>query len=573
MRTTMNRIYSLRKTLFTILLSATAFSCADQLDVENPNQPSPSAIKSESGLISFGLGFYKSGFQGGTGLGVKYYDGVPGHFWSGAIGNHELMADVIGTDIANIFINQIGCPDMITFDDGSLLANPNSPNKQIDFIRITANLNSTAGQNSLFFEWAYMYALNNAGNTLLSLVDEVSYTGDAETKKNVLKAWALWWKGFAYSRIGSMYYAGLIVDLPNGEAINGTNGNYLSKEAIIVEANRNLDAAATILAATTANSDYTATLRGLIPSFNLVGKGGVLTPDMWRRTINTLKARNILVNTRLNAMTTTQWDQILALTADGVTSSDFVFTGRSNTTSDFLAPTTGTVSLKASGPNNTYKITERLIQDFKGGELTTDKRFTNNVRLRVNADGAVTPYIGEVSRGNSFFTRWELINRGATPGDASVIQWTNQNAGGYELFMASSYEENALMRAEALINTGAIDDGLALIDDVRNAQGAALDAVAGTGLSVDEAREELRSERRIGLAFRALSYYDARRWGILDPVSAGGGRTGAVALNRSGAVFRDATIEYNFLDYWDVPDNELAYNPPAEGSAPTSNPR
>ena len=568
----MNNLYKFRILGLALLLFVAA-SCSDQLDVENPNQPSPSATKTETGLISLGLGIYKSGFKGGTDQGVKYYDGVPGHFWSGTIANHELMADVIGTDIANIFINQIGCPDQITFDNGTVLLNPNSPNKQIDFIRITANQNSTAGQNSLYFEWAYMYALNNACNTILSLVDEVEFSGDATTKKNVLKAWARWWKGFAYSRIGSMYYAGLIVDEPNGEVINGTNGNYVSKEAVIEEANRNLNEAISILSSTTQNADYTSTLTALIPSFNLVGKGGVLSPAMWIRSIKTLQARNILVNTRLAAMTTAQWDQILALTAEGITSSDFVFTGRSNTTADFLDPTTGTVSLKATGPNNTYKITERLIQDFKGGELTEDLRFKNNVKLRVNATGVVTPYIGEVSRGNSFFTRWELINRAITPGSADVIQWSNQSAGGYELYMASSYEENALMRAEALIFKGSIEEGLALIDEVRESQGAGLPAVAGTGLTADEAIAELKSERRIGLAFRALSYYDARRWGVLDPVSSGGGRTGAVALDRTGNVFRNATIEYNYLDYWDVPDNELAYNPPADGSAPTTNPR
>ncbi len=60
----------------------------------------------------------------------------------------------------------------------------------------------------------------------------------------------------------------------------------------------------------------------------------------------------------------------------GVGTTDYVFTARSNTNGDLLSPTAGTVSLKATGTNNTYKITERFVQDFKGGELTTDKRFT-----------------------------------------------------------------------------------------------------------------------------------------------------------------------------------------------------
>ncbi|GAB3711875.1 hypothetical protein GCM10027592_49900 [Spirosoma flavus] len=544
------KIYAL-----TLVFSGLMASCKEQLEVQNPNQPSSPALKTESGLISFGQGFYLTGFKD-----VKYYDGVPGYFWSGTIANHELMGDVIGTDIANVFINQIGAPNQVTLDDGTVLLNPNSPNKQIDFLRITANVNSTGFQNSTYYEWAYMYNLNNAANTILTNVDGVTFTGDAETKKGVLKAWAYWWKGYAYSHIGSMYYAGIINDKANGEVLSGTNGNYVTKEAMIAEANKNFDAASKILGGLTANADYTASMQGLIPSFNRVGKGGVITPAMWIRNINTMKARNILVNTRVSAMTAAQWADILTLTNAGIQAADFVFTGRSNATGDFLAPTTGTVSAKTTGANNTYKISERLIQDFKAGDL----RFTNNFKQRTSA------YIGETSRGNAFFTRFDLVNRGAagSEGSASVITFSNTNAGGYELFLASSYEENQLMKAEASFYTGKIEDGLALIDEVRKAQGAGLAAVAGTSLTLDAAKEELRRERRIGLLFRGLPFYDARRWGLLET-----GRTGAVALSRTGVVSRNATITYGYLDYWDVPDNEIAYNAPAAGSAPTKNPK
>ena len=544
------KIYAL-----TLVFSGLIASCKSELEVQNPNQPSSAALKSESGLISFGEGFYLTGFKD-----VKYYDGTPGYFWSGAIGNHELMGDVIGTDIANVFINQIGCPDQVTLDDGTVLLNPNSPNKQIDFIRTTANQNSTGYQNSTYYEWAYMYNMNNAANTLLMNIDATTFSGEADTKKGVLKAWAYWWKGFAYSRIGSMYYAGIINNKANGEMINGTNGMYMTKEAIIAEANKNFDAAAQALTGLTASADYTATMQGLIPNFNRVGKGGVLTPAMWQRNINTMKARNILVNTRLSAMTASQWADILTLTNAGIQAADLVFTGRSNTAGDFLSPTAGTVSAKTTGINGTYKISERLIQDFKAGDL----RFTNNFSKRSST------YIGETSRGNSFFTRWSLINRGASgsEGSASVISYSNLNAGGYELYLASSYEENQLMKAEALINTGKIDDGLALIDEVRKYQGAGLTVVAGKSLTLDAAKEELRSERRVGLLFRALSFYDARRWGLLET-----GRKNAVALSRTGAVSTNATITYGYLDYWDVPDNEIAYNPPISGSAATRNPK
>ena len=122
------------------------------------------------------------------------------------------------------------------------------------------------------------------------------------------------------------------------------------------------------------------------------------------------------------------------------------------------------------------------------------------------------------------------------------------------------------MKAEALINTSQLDQGLAIIDAIRNLQGAGLPVVSGTGLTLAQAKEELRRERRIVCAFRGLSFYDARRWKLIDPISQGGGRTGAVALKNTGAVSTNATLEYNYLDYWDVPGNELTYNP-AEGSS------
>jgi hypothetical protein len=71
-----------------------------------------------------------------------------------------------------------------------------------------------------------------------------------------------------------------------------------------------------------------------------------------------------------------------------------------------------------------------------------------------------------------------------------------------------------------------------------------------------QAKEELRSERRVALAFRGFSFYDARRWDVLA-----NGRTGCVVLDKAGAVNTKATIQYGYFEYWDVPDNELVYNP------------
>jgi starch-binding outer membrane protein, SusD/RagB family len=539
--------------LFTIAVFGGAVSCNKQLEVKNPNQPTPESAGSEAGMIALAQGgVYRNGFRD-----LKYSDGVYGFFWSGAIGFHEMMGDAIQVEAANAFINQIGCPDKVTLDNGTVVLNPNAPNTQLALIRLI-NTNSNQGQNTLYYEWAYMYSMINASNNILALVEKATFTSEAATKKATIQAWAYWWKGFAYSRIGSIYYAGII-----NNTAGATNPNYVTKEAIIAESNKQLDLAATTLNAATNVTAYNEVLGKLIPSFCQVGKGGILTIDMWKRNINTLKARNILVNTPVATMSAAQWNSILTLTQSGVLSTDKVFTGRSNTAGDFLSPTTGTVASKvqnALAGGNTYKLSERLVQDFKTG----DKRLANNI-------AQTATWIGNGDRGQVFNTRYRLINKGT--GMAGVKVYTNTDAGGEELYLASSYEENELMKAEALIYTGSIDLGLASIDAVRTSQGAGLAAVANTGLTLAQAKEELRRERRVALPFIGLSFYDARRWGVINPRAQGGGRTGAVVITGTGAVNTNATIEYNFLDYWDVPDNELVYNPPATGSAPVKNPK
>ncbi len=544
-------------TTFLILVST---SCKKQLDVRNPNQPAPENAASEQGIINLAQGgVYRNGF-----INLKYSDGVYGFFWSGAIGWHELMGDVIQAEAANAFMNQIGAPDKVILDNGTVILNPNAPNTQKALIRLI-NTNNNQGQNPLFYEWAYMYSMINACNSVLEIVEKTEFLSEAPSRKATIQAWAYWWKGFAYARIGSIYYAGLIINTsPTTTGTATTNGNYVTKEKIIEESNAMLDKAEAAINAVTNVGAYNDILGRIIPSFLQAGRGGILTPDMWKRNINTLKARNILVNTPAAAMTQAQWSSIITLTTAGVKAADKIFTGRSNGTSDLFASSgSGTVAGKVQATlagGNTYKLSERWVQEF---DTLVDKRFKNNVRL-------TTTWIGNADRGHVFNTRYTLINGGA--GLAGVKIYANIAIGADELYLASHYEENELMRAEALINTGKINEGLALIDAVRTFQGAGLAAVSGTGITLAQAREELRRERRIALPFIGLSFYDARRFKIIEPLSAGGGRYGAVVVTGTGAVNKNATIEYNFLDYWDVPDNELAYNVPEAGSAPVKNP-
>jgi starch-binding outer membrane protein, SusD/RagB family len=531
----------------------------NELDVKNPNVPTPASAATEPGIQALAQGaIYRTGFllsTVSTENNSKFYDGVYGHFWSGVIGFHEMLGDNIGIEAANAFLNQLACPDAVILDDGTTALNPNSPKTQYELLR-GINSNSNQGANPGFHEWYYMYALNNGANTILDVVKNVKFGNGGDVKTKTYQAWAYFWKGFAYSRIGSMYYAGLI-----NNAVGTTNANYVTKEQIIAEANANFDKAAALLGGLAAGGDYDAIVGALIPSFCQSGKGGVLTPAEWVRNINTMKARNILANTPVASMTPAQWGSIASLTANGVKATDKVFTGRSNEANDIWSTTGGTVAAKATNakPGGAgYKTSERLIQDFKTG----DKRLANNF-------GTGTAWIGNADRGNAFNTRYTVLSGGT--GIAGTVTLSNiTTAGAAEIYLAGTYEENALMAAEAKIYTNDIAGAMPLIDAVRTAQGAGL-AATSTTLSLVDAKEELRRERRSALVFRGLAFYDARRWGIID--KGGPGRTNCVVINSKGVVSTKATIKYNYLDYWDVPDNELAYNPAAAGSAAVVNPK
>jgi starch-binding outer membrane protein, SusD/RagB family len=167
-----------------------------------------------------------------------------------------------------------------------------------------------------------------------------------------------------------------------------------------------------------------------------------------------------------------------------------------------------------------------------------------------------------------------LLDSGEVAKAYTAASIASKVVGAYELYMAGTYEENELMKAEANIKLGNIATGLSSIDAVRTYQAAGLPAVSGVITDPVLAYEELRKERRVGLIFRQLSFYDARRWGVLDDVSAGGGRTNCVVVNaNTGALNTKATINYNFVDYWDVPDDETVLNPPSSTSAPVKNPK
>jgi hypothetical protein len=384
--------------------------------------------------------------------------------------------------------------------------------------------------------------------------------------------------------VGSLYYSGLIIDQvdPTNENFSAGNNNYVSHDQVIAASDKFYTKADSILTTINSSTDYLAVLGDLIPDYFQTGHGSTPSVAEWKRNIKTMLARNILVNklapfvngnpnatiakSSTSAMTTADWTNVLNLASAGIQSGDNVFSGVSADKNPVFSTGGGTVSAMSVGTNDgsTFKISERFIQNFK----PADKRLTGN-------------FDNSLVYSNAYFgTRWSLNDGGATPPPSGTIAYGNLNAGQYECFIGSSYEENGLMIAEAKIrlasNQAQVDDGLTYIDAVRAYQGAGVAAVAGTGLTQAQALTELVKERRVALVFRGLSYYDSRRWGWIYDITNGGGSYGNTFLfndgSANGVLNTNVTINFNFLDYWDVPADETVLNPPSSSSVAPKNP-
>jgi len=539
-------------------------SCKKQLDVQDPNDPTFSGnVNSEAGIAAYAKGgVYWNGFNyGDVWLGDSYFS-LP---W----GYHELMGDIIGGGQgSNNQTTTIGVPDQFQADptDPSTIFVNTAP-QALSIVRGFNNTGATAsGNNALYYEWVNMYAMISACNLTLVHLQDIGLSQD---KANTVMAWAYWWKGYAYAQIGTLYYAGLIVD----EA-NTIISNYVDHSAIIEESNKNLNQAMTILNGISNQGDYAAMIAQLIPLQNQAGLGVPLTSDQWIRTINTMLARNILLNhlapfvnknpnasiskSSITPMTSEDWQAVINFCNNGVKQGDNVFTGRTSESNSYFSPAGGSVAalLASSNQTTTYKLSERAVQQFKSGDKRLENFTTTN-----------GTFFGDA---NTNSTRYSLVD-GVTEGLSGIPILGSREPGELEIYIGPTYEENALMLAEANIRTGNIETGLGYIDEVRHYQGAGVAAVKGTGLTLTGALQELTMERLAALTLRGLSFYDLRRWGWIYSIANGGGRYGCTLIYNS-IVYTNATIDYNFMDYWDVPADETDKNPPGDGSAVIINP-
>lgn len=531
------------------------------LQLPNPNSPTPQgSLVTEGGIDAFAQGVFTKW------IAFEINDGNLNFFdiaW--------LMESNMGDEDFSPYSNFGGRYPMniaqITLPPpyNNVINNPSGFATQLNILE--AENSRTAGDgNSIQYEWDCFYYVNAQANYLLAALNNpaLKFTGDAVTKKALLTAWAYYWKGYAYSKMGSMYIAGLVDDSPDSTTKGLTSNVYIGHDSIILAANRNFDLAASIFSGITENSDYDATFSAIIPSFNL--PNAFITPAMWVRQIRSFEARNYMANHKVAAMGASDWQAILNLANQGMQQGDLTLqwgmspngiADLSNTGGFIFHPLERTT---IQGGALSF-VSERLIQDFQPG----DNRFTKGFEPYPGGE-----IINVRSRGIQFGTRYGIVDI--------------ENGGLYatENFMgtvpiAPTWEETALMIAECDIYTGSVDAGLQLIDQVRASQNAGLPILAGSGISQDSAIAQLHSERRIGLYHHNVSWYDARRWGVTAPAAQGGGRANANVLvpgsliNSTSAQILPCFINYSFTDYWDVPRNELDFNAAAANSSPVAN--
>lgn len=531
------------------------------LQLPNPNLPTPNgSLTTEGGIDAFAMGiFYKwIAFETGDGN-INFFD-IAWYMESN-------MGDEDFTPYSNFGSRYPMNIASITLPPpyNNVVTNPSGFANNLAILE-SFNSRSAGDGNSIQYEWDCFYYVNAQANTLLQALDNpaLKLSGDAATKKKLLQAWAYYWKGYSYSKLGSMYLAALVDDSPDSTAKGLTSNVYLAHDSVIGAANRNFATAASIFGSITENSDYDTTFKAIIPSFNVPGQ--VITPAMWVRQINSFEARNYLVNRKVADMTSADWTTILNLTAGGMTQTDYTLRWG-------VAPLGVPDLTKGYGylfhPMVLHTIlgglsfvSERLVQDFQPG----DQRFTKGFELYPT--GTV---VNVLNRGIQFGTRYDLVDI-----EKGGLYATENYSSAATVPIAPTWEETALMTAEANIYLGNVNTGLQLIDQVRASQNAGLPALAGSGISQDSAIAQLHSERRIGLYLHNVSWYDARRWGITADVSKGGGRIGNIVvpgslINQTAAQVLPCLINYDFVDYWDVPQNELDFNPAAAGSAPIKN--
>ena len=512
----------LNLTIYALLI--TLFACQDNIldtniDPVDNNLPSTSSLTNVDGLTTFAKGSYDFLSSEDVFEDVGTEKESPLLFFS--YGYHETMGDVMAMPWGNFGGRWINQTESITLDDGTVVTPP-AGGPQPGEIAIR-NTRAAGSDNALQYEWRDMYSLIIQSNTVLEALPDLTAS---DANKQAFNAWALWWKAYAYSRLGSLYEQGLIND--KGLLTNPTSEpetTFVSRTALIDKSNSVLDELASVLSGVSDDAGFDSRFVALQVGYLTakVDKAGLI------ENVNSLKIRNKVYNTKVTDMSDGDWNEIIALANNGVSSNENAFIMQSETS--FIDNNW----LPGQVTGFWYFPSDRLIQDINPGDARLNLYFEPDFDFP-NPRGRGIQY------GASKFWNDETPIVSSTP--LAV-----------KMYYAGSFEENQLFLAEAKVRTGDVEGGLGHLDAVRNFQNSGLAATVGTGLSDVEALEEIRKERRLALLMRAVSFYDARRYGV-----ASGSRTGARVLDENGVVNTNATIKYGYLEYWPVPAFESDFN-------------
>ncbi|TNE70673.1 RagB/SusD family nutrient uptake outer membrane protein [bacterium] len=502
-----------------------AFACKE-LKVVNPNEPTPDVLNNEEGLQRASTGVYEA-------MGQGWFEWIS---WFA----HETMGDAFVVPYGNYNWRSISTPNFITFSDGET-RRPIDNDRGVPQPDVLQQIDDrTESQPVLLYEWRQMYRINNEANLILQTLNAgtVSFSGNANEKEKGYRAWAYFWKAFAYSRVVSTYEKSLIID-----TYGQTNDNYLEKDVMIAEINRLADS----VIANASGFDQIAS--AVVPA----QFAPIPTSASLAQLANTLKARTLLVNKYRSDMTAADWQQIETWTAAGV----------QTTTGSFRLRADNATYLGSTSPIYRYWlgwgfVSQRLIQDFYPGD---NRLAAFSVDASAGNSGAISDTVFQYTgaRGDNFISPFFIDP-----------PYAEANVGDLDFFLISA-EENLLMAAEAKLALNKPGEAATLINTVRTIQNAGLAAEDANSISW----EIIRRERRVALAGRhgALSFYDARRYKWILPAADGGGRSGVWVFKRTNGVVekldKNATIIFNYAPYWPVPVHEITFNPIDDGQAPS----
>ncbi|MCM1354963.1 MAG: RagB/SusD family nutrient uptake outer membrane protein [Staphylococcus sp.] len=140
------------------------------------------------------------------------------------------------------------------------------------------------------------------------------------------------------------------------------------------------------------------------------------------------------------------------------------------------------------------------------------------------------------------------------------------------------YTDVMLMRAEALIELGQLEDAREIINDIRQRAANSIDKHIGYAKDYceialypsadfsdkDKARTRLRWERRLEMAMESSRYFDLRRWGVASTVlNAYFEKEKNSSYNgvKYGQYYQDAHYTAGKNEFYPIPYNQLYYVP------------